>query len=250
MIRRPPSVEVIAHHRPEIIDFCHRPPLLNVDRSVLMHYHNETISVLQYRGSMSSSAGRPRDPDVDQRVTRAALDLFGENGWAGFNIEAVARRAHVGKASIYRRWSTRDALLVAAVREVVALAPSSDSGDLRTDLRALARHLLHAHLRDGGKSMMRLRFEAPEIPELREQWEAIRRSEVDAARRLIHGGIRRGDLPRETPVTLVLDTLCGAALMHAIARPDDVSPASDDEIEGYVDDLVTFVLAGIHAATS
>lgn len=196
---------------------------------------------------MPTTAGRPRDPDVDRRVTRAALGLFGDVGWAGFSIEAVARRAQVGKASIYRRWSTAADLLVDAVRETVRLVPPPEGGNLATDLTTLARHLLDAHLHDGGRSMMRLRFEAAEIPELREQWEAIQRSEVYAARKLVHGAIRRGELPAGTKVTLVLDTLCGAVLMHAVARPEDARPASDRELERYVDDLVRFVLAGVHA---
>ena len=44
--------------------------------------------------------GRPRDPGVDRRIAQAALDLFADAGWAGFAMEAVARRAGVGKASL------------------------------------------------------------------------------------------------------------------------------------------------------
>ena len=58
-----------------------------------------------------AQAGRPRDPDVDRRVADAAITLFGETGWAGFSVEAVAKQASVGKASIYLRWPTKEALL-------------------------------------------------------------------------------------------------------------------------------------------
>lgn len=59
--------------------------------------------------------GRPRDPEVDRRIAQAALDLFADAGWAGFAMETVARRAGVGKASLYLRWSTKEALLTDAV---------------------------------------------------------------------------------------------------------------------------------------
>ena len=59
--------------------------------------------------------GRPRDPGVDRRIARAALDLFADAGWAGFAMEAVARRAGVGKASLYLRWNSKEALLTDAV---------------------------------------------------------------------------------------------------------------------------------------
>ncbi len=197
-----------------------------------------------------STAGRPRDPEVDRRVMRAAMEVFGDVGWSGFSIEAVARRAQVGKASIYRRWATGAELLADSVRAAVRLVPSPEGGDLTADLRALARHLLAAHLHDGGRSMMRLRFEAPGITELRDQWEAVRRSEVEAARQLVHRAVRRGELPPGTKVTLVLDTLCGAVLMHAIARPESAGPAGEREINRFVDDLVGFVLAGVHGSTA
>jgi len=48
---------------------------------------------------------------VDQAILRAALELFIEHGVAGASIEKIAKRAGVGKTSIYRRWSSREALL-------------------------------------------------------------------------------------------------------------------------------------------
>ena len=43
--------------------------------------------------------GRPRDPGVDRRIARAALDLFADAGWAGFAMEAVARRADLARST-------------------------------------------------------------------------------------------------------------------------------------------------------
>src|SRR5262245_32586793 len=60
-------------------------------------------------------AGRPRSPVVDQAIMRAALELFIERGVAGASIERIAKRAGVAKTSIYRRWSSREALLAQAI---------------------------------------------------------------------------------------------------------------------------------------
>ena len=94
-----------------------------------------------------AQAGRPRDPDVDRRVADAAITLFGEAGWAGFSVEAVAKRASVGKASIYLRWPTKEALLVEALRLRVGIIDEVDTGSLREDFQfsdfirtGLARH--------------------------------------------------------------------------------------------------------------
>ena len=62
-----------------------------------------------------NAAGRPRSPVVDQAILRAALELFIEHGVAGASIEKIARRAGVGKTSIYRRWSSRETLLAQAI---------------------------------------------------------------------------------------------------------------------------------------
>ena len=62
-----------------------------------------------------SRPGRPRSTAVEQAILRAALALFIERGLAGASIETIARRAGVAKTSIYRRWSSRDALLAQAI---------------------------------------------------------------------------------------------------------------------------------------
>src|ERR1700755_3703683 len=86
----------------------------------------------------AAGQGRPRDPDVDRRITRAALDVFGDGGWAGFSMEAVARRAGVGKASLYLRWSGKEALLTDAVTLRFPPLGDADTGTLRGDLTELA----------------------------------------------------------------------------------------------------------------
>ena len=66
-------------------------------------------------GDPNSTQGRPRDPSVDQAILRAALELFIEHGIAGASIEKIAKHAGVAKTSIYRRWTTREALIVQAI---------------------------------------------------------------------------------------------------------------------------------------
>jgi AcrR family transcriptional regulator len=62
--------------------------------------------------------GRPRDAALDRRIAEAALDVLAEAGIAAFTIEAVAQRAGVGKATIYRRYDGRDDVLTAALDQL------------------------------------------------------------------------------------------------------------------------------------
>lgn len=74
--------------------------------------------------------GRPRDPRTDEAILAAALELFTEHGHAGTSIEQVARRAGVGKLTVYRRWGSKDELIAAAVESARGEIPSPGPDDL------------------------------------------------------------------------------------------------------------------------
>jgi AcrR family transcriptional regulator len=70
--------------------------------------------------SVTASKGRPRDPALNTAILNAALDLFVAHGITGMSIEQVAKRAGVGKPTVYRRWSTKERLVADAIEEFVA----------------------------------------------------------------------------------------------------------------------------------
>lgn len=193
----------------------------------------------------SPPTGRPRDPEVDRRITQAAVALFGETGWAGFSLEAVARRAGVGKASIYLRWHTKEQLLTDALATRVANVADADTGTLRGDLVHLARQLLELHVGDDNQAVLRMGVEAASIPGVAERWARLRDSQVLAARATVRRGIRRGDVPEDTSVTLLLDTLCGGVLMHAITTPTELREQLAADVDGYANRLVDFLLRSV-----
>ncbi|GAS85913.1 TetR/AcrR family transcriptional regulator [Mycolicibacterium brisbanense] len=68
---------------------------------------------------MTAARGRPRDPAVDTAILTAALDLFIEQGISAMSMEQIAKRARVGKPTLYRRWSTKEALVADAIETLV-----------------------------------------------------------------------------------------------------------------------------------
>ena len=74
--------------------------------------------------------GRPRDPRTDRAILAAALELFVEHGHAGTSIEQVARRAGVGKLTVYRRWQSKDELIAAALAAAREEIVSPDPDEL------------------------------------------------------------------------------------------------------------------------
>jgi AcrR family transcriptional regulator len=84
--------------------------------------------------------GRKRDPEKDDAILRAALDVLAESGYEGTTIDVVAAKAGVARATVYRRWPTKSELIVDAVRALAQLAPKlqlPDTGTLEGDMRLL-----------------------------------------------------------------------------------------------------------------
>lgn len=195
--------------------------------------------------TVSPAPGRPRDPGVGRRVAHAALELFGEVGWAGFSMEAVARRAGVGKASLYLRWSGKEALLSEALTVGLARVSDVDTGTLRGDLVQLAQQTLEIYAGDTGRAALRLTLEGAAIPGVSEHYERVRQAQVRAARAIVRRGIDRSELPATTSVTLLLDTLVGGAMTHALTTPPDRRRELAVSPERYAVRLVDFVLRAV-----
>lgn len=91
---------------------------------------------------MPARGGRPRDGRVDEAIAAAARELLAEQGYANLTVDAVATRAGVGKAAIYRRHATKQEMIFAAVLHDAELATPADTGSLRGDLAALTREIV------------------------------------------------------------------------------------------------------------
>ncbi|MBO0819719.1 MAG: TetR/AcrR family transcriptional regulator [Nocardiopsaceae bacterium] len=167
-------------------------------------------------------------------------------GWAGFSMDAVARRAGVGKASLYLRWNSKEALLTDVVRGLATVA-DADTGTLRGDLVELAVQMLGLYTVPGRLAALRLALEAEVIPSVAEEYNRMKKSQILAARAMVRRGIERGELAPDAPVTVLLDTLSGGALMHILAAPPDRRAELVRDARAYAERLVSFVLRAIGA---
>src|ERR1700759_2462440 len=109
------------------------------------------VSASGVMGGMTTQAGRrapgrPRDPEAATRILQASLEVYAEHGWSGFTIDAVAKRAGVGKSTIYLRWTDRETLLTDAVALRTGRIEQVDTGSLEGDLTALAGNRMRHYL--------------------------------------------------------------------------------------------------------
>ena len=92
---------------------------------------------------LTPKLGRKRDPSRDQEILDAALDVLAETGYDGMTIDMVAARAKAGKATVYRRWDSKENLVLDAVAcmksNEIDLDALPDTGTLRGDLVAMIK---------------------------------------------------------------------------------------------------------------
>ncbi len=97
---------------------------------------------------------RRRGEALNSAIFQATLDELAEGGYAQLTMERVAERARASKASLYRRWPTRVALVMAAVYHMLPdLVSVPDTGSLREDLLAVLRRSSAALSGPAGEAM-------------------------------------------------------------------------------------------------
>jgi AcrR family transcriptional regulator len=176
--------------------------------------------------------GRPRSEEADRAIEAAALELLVRDGLS-LSIEGVAARARVGKSTIYRRWPTKEHLVLdAVVHRCAEHIVSPDTGSLRRDLVELFEALLAKFRRDGDV----LRAFAAATSQSSELADAFQRTFLDerraAVREVLARGVARGELPPDADLELLGDL--GSALMwHRLSISG--APLSDDLPERFAD---------------
>jgi AcrR family transcriptional regulator len=163
--------------------------------------------------------GRPRDARRDEAILRATLEILLADGYQALTIESVAGRAGVGRPTIYRRWPSKPALVVAALVESSRLAvPEVDTGSLRDDLLAVQRHQIELM-----NAPMTRRVTAGLIADLATDPELAERyisqyllPRRDAVWKVLQRGIDRGELDRDVDLAFVYDLLIGPLFMRAV----------------------------------
>lgn len=155
--------------------------------------------------------GRPRRPETHRAILDAVGGLLAEGGYGATSVEAVARRAKVGKQTIYRWWPARADLVLEYLIAFPAESPLPDEGSLEADLRAYLTDTLANWTAQGfGPVVAALMAEAQNDHRFRE----IFFRELIASRRaalwdLLARGQMRGELAADRDLGLLADLIYG-----------------------------------------
>ncbi|WP_327681444.1 TetR/AcrR family transcriptional regulator [Kitasatospora sp. NBC_00458] len=175
---------------------------------------------------------------VRQAVLTAAMEVLAEEGVARLSIAAVAARAGVNETTVYRRWGTREKLVLDAMLAGSDEGiPVPDTGAVRTDLAAFARALADYLATPTGRAVARAAALSSDDPGLAEAWQTFWQSRLDQAGAIVNRAVERGELPPETETALALELLCSpiqtrALLGHRPIEPDLPERLADLVLDG------------------
>ncbi|MGA7271595.1 MAG: TetR/AcrR family transcriptional regulator [Acidimicrobiia bacterium] len=165
--------------------------------------------------------GRPRDSSLDSTVLDSVLDVIEDHGLGGLNMDTVANRAGVSKATIYRRWDSKEELLVDAVACLADSVMIDVTGDIRQDLTTLVTQMRSfMHEMPAGSVFPWLVGEVAAGTDLGKRY----LNDVIAPRRaavahVIREAVERGDLRSDIDVELAVDMLLGPVLVRKLVGP-------------------------------
>ena len=210
---------------------------------MLSHVESSTIGVVVSPSPSTQvrrKRGRPRDPAADGRILSAASSLILLRGFDSMTVDEVASTAGVGKATVYRRWSRKEDLAVAAMEQLYRdEMPSPDTGTVRGDLMAMYASVLAFVNSSAGTDYVRTTIK-----------ESLRDSRIatlyrEASERAEHAtiavferGIARGEVRADLHLGAAVQFLGSFVSMRAVSGQPMPDP---DEL----DQLVDFTLNGV-----
>ncbi len=186
------------------------------------------------RNGRKRPPGRPRSEQARLSILKSTLKLLAKRGFSEFTIEAVAARARVGKATVYRWWPDKAALIADAfASSTTRKLHFPDTGSVRTDMCQQMRQLVKILRSRRGRIVSAMlgagQSDNSLIAAFRERFLKPRRQEAYAT---LRRGIVRGQLRKNVDMDLLLDSLYGPIYMRFLIRHDSLTPEFVDGLCG------------------
>ncbi|MBM7786729.1 TetR/AcrR family transcriptional regulator [Tenggerimyces flavus] len=187
--------------------------------------------------------GRPRDPAADTRIRAAAAELLLERGFERMTVDDVALKAHVGKATVYRRWESKEALAYDALAHLVDHnVPHPDhEGTIEANLAQVYSDLIEFLGNARGTAFLRIAAsESGRDERIGRLYRTALDQHLEQAREVFAVAVSRGEVRSDVDVRATVEGLIGTMLLRAITGTP--MPTADD-----VPGLVALTLDGIRS---
>ena len=165
-----------------------------------------------------TALGRPRSAEAHSAILDAAIALTREVGFDALAMDAIAVRAGVGKATVYRRWKTKEALIADALDRLVRASAAPDTGSFEDDLLTVMRGNLRMYQDPATAALLSglvaAMARSPQVAAaVRNGFVAARRNVM---RQVVARGLAAGALAPGTDIELVLDMLSGPLVYRTL----------------------------------
>jgi AcrR family transcriptional regulator len=168
-----------------------------------------------------------RSARVRAAVIEALLGELAEHGLGGTTMEGVARRAGVNKTTLYRRWGSKEDLVLDALLEIgERRVPIPDTGSLRDDLLTVAREIVASVSTPEADAVVRAAAADPGpdsklVASVRQFW-AVRFGLLGT---MVERAIERGELPADTDPKLLIEGLLGGIYLRVLVTREPLDDA-------------------------
>jgi len=214
---------------------------MNFLSSIFVEGYDRNVTATQSR-ELPLAASRRRGAALEDAILEAAFAELTEVGYTAFSVESVAARARTGKASIYRRWPTKQELVMDALEmglptpEQCGFSPEIDPEMTTRDaLHEVARRIASIITSPAGDAMRAIKCEALSDPQLAklidDRFQAPRRAALIA---LLERGIGRGEVRPDAATPLVADVI-PAVLTHRVIMMRE--PLAERDVAAIMDQV-------------
>jgi AcrR family transcriptional regulator len=193
----------------------------------------------------SARPGRPRSEQAERAIIEATLDLLAEVGIAALSIEQVAARAGVGKATIYRRWPNKEALIIDAAASLKSPLPEVPGRSISEDLKIIAEVMVADQQTTRARELYTCFVsEGRRHPDLTKKFtETVIEPRREYMRRVLRGAVARGELRDDLDVDTMVIAVTGSLMYASMVWPHFRFVESGPE--GLTDRLVDTILDGL-----
>lgn len=161
--------------------------------------------------------GRPRDERADRSIIAATLEIFADEGYHALSMEAVAARAEVGKATIYRRWQGKRQLVIDALATLNDDLPEFTGDTTRERLLQAMQHMANKDSDSlAGRIMPRMMAYSVSHPDLyAEYFDRVIMPRRRRLRTVLADGVDRGELRPDLDIDTAVMAVVGPILLQA-----------------------------------
>lgn len=191
---------------------------------------------------MEKKKGRPRNVETEKAILAASYDLLLENGFGAVTVEKIAERAKVSKATIYKWWPNKAAVVMDSfLSAATSRLPVPDTGSVINDMVIQATNLARFLTSREGKVINELiaegQFDLKLAEEYRSRYFNPRRLE---SRTILERGVHRGELKKDLDIELSIDLIFGPLFYRLLVTGEKVD-------EPFIEALMNYAFKGIQS---